>query len=253
MNQTELLNENAMADPAILQPFDDEPEILLLETGDRLTRSEFEQRYEAMPEVKKAELIEGVVYMGSPVRHRKHGRPHTYISAWLSNYHFATPGTDISDNCTVRLDEDNAPQPDLFLRIEEDCDGQSRISDDDYLEGAPELVVEIAASSASYDLHDKLKVYRRTGVKEYLVWRVSDKELDWFRLNKGRYLKVSPDANGIIASSIFPGLRLAVNALLKGEMAEVLKALQQGLETREHTAFVAALQEKRTPQATETN
>jgi Uma2 family endonuclease len=250
MNQTELLNENAMGEPVIHQPFDDDSEFPLLETGDRLSRCEFERHYEAMPEVKKAELIEGMVYMGSPVRHRKHSSPHVFASHWLSTYRFATPGTDMGDNGSVRLDEDNETQPDLLLRIEEECGGQSRISADDYLEGAPELVVEIAASSASYDLHDKLKVYRRTGVREYLVWRVRDKELDWFRLHKGRYLKVAPDANGIIASSIFPGLRLAVNALLKGEMAEVLKELQLGLDTLEHKTFVTTLQEKRRQKTT---
>lgn len=34
-----------------------------LENGDRLSRFEFEHRYQAMPELKKAELVEGVVYI----------------------------------------------------------------------------------------------------------------------------------------------------------------------------------------------
>ena len=71
----------------------------------------------------------------------------------------------------MRLDEDNEPQPDVLLRIEPDAGGQSRVSGDDYIEGAPELVVEIVASSTSVDLHDKLRAYRRNGVREYVVWR----------------------------------------------------------------------------------
>lgn len=113
-------------------------EIPCLENGDRLPRPEFERRYAAMPQVKKAELIEGIVYMPSPVRVRQHGRPHALVMGWLSNYWAATPGVDLCDNTTVRLDLDNEPQPDALLRIE---GGTSRISEDDYIEGSPELVV----------------------------------------------------------------------------------------------------------------
>ncbi len=138
-----------------------------LENGDRLSRSEFERRYSAMPEVKKAELIEGVVYMASPLRHRPHGKPHFRLIAWLGTYEAMTPSEiDGGDNSTVRLDIDNEPQPDVLLRIEEGAGGQSHISEDGYIEGAPELVAEIAASTASNDLGDKLRVYRRNGVKE---------------------------------------------------------------------------------------
>ncbi len=225
-----------MATQTINQPV---LEIPPLENGDRLTRVEFERRYEAMPHIKKAELIEGMVYMASPVRHKRHGKPHGQIITWLGTYSAATPGVDFSDNATVRLDEDNEPQPDAMLRI--DVGGQSVITDDDYVQGAPELIVEIAASSASYDLHDKLKVYRRNRVQEYLVWRVYNKEFDWFRLNQGEYIPVEPNADGVICSQVFPGLWLAVSALLDGNLAEVLAVLQKGLETAEHQAFVERL------------
>ena len=118
-------------------------QILPLENGDRLTRLEFERRYTAMPKLKKAELIEGIVYMGSPVRAKSHGQPHAAIMAMLSAYWIATPGVSLLDNATVRLDLDNEPQPDALLRIE--SGGRSIVSDDDYVEGAPELIVEIAA------------------------------------------------------------------------------------------------------------
>ena len=211
-----------------------------LENGDRLTRAEFEQRYNTMPQLKKAELIEGIVYMASPLRAQAHGSPHGDIMGWLWTYKAATPGTDLYDNPTVRLDADNEPQPDAVLRIA--TNGQSWISSDDYIEGAPELIVEIAASSASYDLHDKLRVYRRNGVQEYIVWRTYSQQIDWFYLEDGEYKLQTSDATGTLRSQQFPGLWLAVSALLSGHLAEVLQTLQQGIATPAHQTFVTSLQ-----------
>ncbi len=199
----------------------------ILENGDRLTRYEFETRYKNMPWLKKAELIEGIVYMGSPLRITQHGEPHAHIIGWLFTYKAFTPNLQVGDNCTVRLDPDNEPQPDALLRI--DKGGQSKIGEDGYVEGAPELIVEIAASTVSIDLHDKLKAYRRNGVQEYLVWRVYDSEFDWFRLRNGRYIKLEPDGEGIIKSEIYPGLWLDVNALLEGDLQRVLEVLRRGM------------------------
>ena len=202
-----------------------------LENGDKLTRHEFERRYHAMPNLKKAELIEGVVYVASPVRAKQHGKPHARIMTWLGTYEAATPGVEALDNTTVLLDTDNEPQPDALLRIE--TGGQSRINKDDYVEGAPELIVEIAASSASYDLHEKLKVYRRNQVQEYLIWRVYDYQFDWFRLQQGEYIQLQPNADNIICSQVFPGLWLDKIALLGGDLGKVLTAVQQGLASPE--------------------
>ncbi len=201
-----------------------------LESGDQLTRLEFEQRYEQMPHVKKAELIEGIVYMASPLRFTQHGKPHAHIMGWLFTYCSATPKVEVGDNCTVRLDAENEPQPDALLRITED--GQSTISEEGYVEGAPELIVEIAASTASIDLHDKLKVYRRNQVQEYLVWRVYDGELDWFRLREGKYIKLKPNEEGIVCSEYFSGLWLDQEALIKGDLPKLLASLHQGLNSR---------------------
>jgi Uma2 family endonuclease len=197
-----------------------------------------------MPEVKKAELIEGVVYMPSPVRVRKHGEPHSHIVTWLGTYAALTPGVHVADNATVRLDLDNEPQPDALLWLEHPAAGRSHVSEDDYLEGAPELIVEVAASGASYDLHEKLRAYRRNGVQEYIVWRVYDKQVDWFQLVNDEYSLLMPDADGIVHSKVFPGLRLAVAALLAGDMATVLAELQKELGAPEHAAFVERLQGK---------
>ncbi|MBD2677575.1 MULTISPECIES: Uma2 family endonuclease [Nostoc] len=210
-----------------------------LENGDKLTRAEFERRYEAMPNVKKAELIEGIVYMASPVRANKHGKPHSHIMTWLGTYEAATPGLETLDNTTVRLDADNEPQPDAILRIQQG--GRSTISKDDYVEGAPELIVEIAASSASYDLHQKLKVYRRNEVQEYLVWRVYDRQFDWFKLQEGEYIQLEPNTDEIFCSQVFPGLWLDKSALLSLDLVKVLAVLQQGLSTPEHKSFVEKL------------
>ncbi|MGK7935799.1 MAG: Uma2 family endonuclease [Xenococcaceae cyanobacterium] len=209
-----------------------------LENGDRLSRIEFERRYAAMPNLKKAELIEGVVYVPAALRFENHAEPHSRIMTWLGVYQAFTRQVKVGDNPTVRLDLDNAPQPDAVLMIN---GGQTRISSDDYIEGAPELVVEIAASSAAYDLYDKKRAYRRNGVQEYLVWRVYDRELDWFSLEAGEYIKLKPDSNGIICSEIFPGLWLATSQLLSGKMNEVLAILQQGLDSAPHQEFCQRL------------
>ncbi len=213
--------------------------ILPLENGDKLTRVEFERRYQAMPNLKKAELIERVVYiMASPLRITTHGQPHSYIIGWLFAYEAATPGVQVGDNATVRLDADNEPQPDALLRIEQG--GQSWI-EDGYVEGAPELILEITASSASYDLHEKLKVYRRNQVQEYLVWRVYENQFDWFRLNEGEYIRLEPNSDGITCSQVFPGLWLDKTALLSKNPAQVLETLQAGLASEEHQNFIQKL------------
>lgn len=149
-----------------------------LNSGDHLSRAEFERRYQAHPEIKKAELIEGVVYVSSPIRYEKHADPHFDIIAWLGAYRAATPGVKGGDNATLRLDLENEPQPDAMLRLEPEVGGRSSVTEDDYLEGAPELIVEIAASSASYDLHDKRRVYARNGVPEYLVIQTYEQRVD---------------------------------------------------------------------------
>jgi Uma2 family endonuclease len=215
--------------------------VLPLENGDRLTRDEFERRYAAMPDLKKAELIEGVVYVASPLRYKRHGQPHSDMMTWLGVYRAATPGVEVADNTTVRLDLDNEPQPDALLRIDEACGGQSRIGEDDYVEGAPELIVEIAASSASYDLHDKLRVYRRNGVQEYIVWQIAEQKVSWFSLRSGDYITLTPNDTGVICSRIFPGLNLNVTALLSSDLAGVLVEVQKGMATEAHQLFVEQL------------
>ena len=213
----------------------------ILENGDHLAREEFERRYDAMPDLKKAELLEGIVFMGSPVRVQQHGRPHLRAAAWLASYEDRTPGVIATDNASVHLDDDSMPQPDLCLFIDPARGGQTRSSEDDYVEGGPELIVEVSASTVSIDLHTKLRVYCRNNVREYVVWRVIDRAIDWFILRDGDYARLSPGPDGIYRSEVFPGLWLDPAALVGADLARVLGVLGQGLATPEHGAFVARL------------
>lgn len=213
-----------------------------LRDGDRLTRAEFERRWDAMPHVKKAELLEGVVYMPSPVS-ANHGNPHFRLIGWLALYEFGTPGVTGGDNASLRLDMANEPQPDAHLRILASHGGQARLSPEGYVEGAPELTAEVAVSSIPIDLNVKLPIYRRNGVREYLIWRVPDREIDWFILRGTEYERLTPGPDGVHRSEALPGLWLDAAALVRGDLAVVSRVAQQGLASPEHAAFVRRLEE----------
>lgn len=195
-----------------------------LESGDVMSREEFERRYWLRPDLRRAELVEGVVYVASPVRNT-HGVGTTSIAAWLGAYVRGRQGLHIRDNVTVRLDADTEVQPDVLLRRDETLGGRSRISGDDFIEGAPELVVEVALSSASIDLNAKMKAYERAGVREYVVWQIYEGLIDWFVLRDGVFVRQSPDEDGMIRSDVFPGLVLDVAAMLEGDLDLVLEVL----------------------------
>ena len=212
-----------------------------LENGDNLEIHEFLRRYEAMPDDCDAELIEGIVYMASPVSHRRHGRPHSLVNGWLFLYCIKTPGADGGDNSTTRLDLGNAPQPDLLLRIPESAGGSSR-EEGDYIEGPPELVVEVAASTASVDLNQKYAAYARNRVAEYLAWRTRDRAIDWFALDGGEYRRLAADpADGLLKSVVFPGLWLDADALISGDLPRLAAAVERGCATPPHAAFARRL------------
>ncbi len=222
------------------------PGIPILKQGDQLTRDEFERRYEAMPEVKRAELLEGIVYMPSPVSYSQHGGPHLAFCGWLMYYITFTPGVGGGDNTTVRLDLDNEPQPDGLLFQEPSHGGRIVLGPRGFIEGAPELVGEIASSSVNYDMHTKLRVYRRNQVQEYIVWRVEEAAIDWFILRKGEYVRLSANQAGIYQSEVFPGLWLDAAALIRSDLPTVLRVLEQGIASPEHAAYVARLQQAAT-------
>lgn len=218
----------------------------LLTAGDNLTRDEFMRLWEMNPRIKKAELIGGIVYMPSPLSW-DHGVADGYCGAWLVNYHVATPGTEAGHNATTFLLED-VPQPDNSLRILPECGGASWI-EDDYLAGSPELLLEVCRSSAAYDLHQKLNLYQKAGVQEYLAVLLNDKEIRWHALKNKKYQRLKPGDDGVWRSRVFPGLWLDGAALLKNNMRRVLAKLQEGLGSAEHEAFVEKLAKKKTNHA----
>jgi Uma2 family endonuclease len=192
-----------------------------LEHGDALSIEEFERRWQLHPEIKKAELIDGMVFLEMTVS-PGHAVPHSRMGTWLGVYAASHPGTQALDNVTVRIETDTDVQPGLALRKEP---GTSTVEPEHIL-GAPELVIELAASSASYDLNRKKSVYERSGVQEYIVWQLFEERIDWWELQSGRYVSLEKDGSGVIESTAFPGLRLDVSALLAGQMTTVLAALQ---------------------------
>jgi Uma2 family endonuclease len=216
------------------------PSVPPLQDGDRLTREEFERRYDAMPGLKKAELINGVVFLPPQGRTARHGGACAHLVGWLGLYHADTPGMDAGANSSIRLTESSMPQPDACLFREVTPDGGGRVDADDYIAGPPDLVAEVAASSAGKGLREKRDAYREAGVPEYIVWRLEETALDWYILRSGQYVALAPGADGVLRSETFPGLWLDVAALLRSDMAAVLRVVQQGIAGPEHAAFVGA-------------
>jgi Uma2 family endonuclease len=210
-----------------------------LRDGDRLTSDEFMRRWEAMPDLKHAELIDGIVYMSSPLS-REHGVPHFDLAGWLSGYAANTPGCGGDIECTWLMGERDVPQPDLSLWISPQSGGQSRVAGD-YAAGAPELIVEVAAFSRTRDLGVKLRLYQWMGVREYLVAVVTESKFIWHEQTANGFQELSADPDGILRSRYFPGLWLDPAAFWSRDRALVHAVLQQGLATPEHPAFVARL------------
>lgn len=217
-----------------------------LEAGDHVDQPTFHERYKAMPPAFRAELIGGVVIVPSPLS-PGHGFYHALVMGWLVNYWIATPGTRSGDNMTTILGETSEPQPDGALIIDPASGGQTGLSEDGYLAGAPELIVEVASSSASIDLHAKRRDYEQAGVLEYVVVVLRQRVIRWLVLQDGTYQEMSADADGIFRSRVFPGLWLHANALLQLDGATVMDVLRQGLATPEQAAFVQRLQGQRRP------
>lgn len=217
-----------------------------LHTGDRMTREEFHAAYERAPEGFKAELIGGIVYVASPLR-IPHSTNHPFLTGVFLGYQASTPGVELGDNGTILLGDEGEPQPDLTLRILPDYGGQTRTTPDGYVDGAPELVAEVAHSSRAIDLHAKRNDYRRYGVLEYLVLTLGEQRLRWFDLKNDREL--TPDPDCVFRLHSFPGLWVHGGALLAKDYSRLMTTLQQGLATPEHAAFVNRLASARAASA----
>src|SRR4051794_3389103 len=229
-----------MSTPTIKQPLPGgEPAVPPLEAGDKLDQPIFHQRYEAMPEGTRAELIRGVVHMPSPAK-GPHGRFASLVDRWLGQYEDSTPGTATYSNVTNLLGPESEPMPDVCLLIRPDRGGQTTTRDE-WIVGAPEFVAEVASSTDAIDLHGKKEDYLRAGVKEYVVIALRQSRVFWFVLQDEAFVEVPPGPDGIYRSQIFPGLWLNPSALLAQDMAGVRAVVAQGLSTPEHADFVTRL------------
>lgn len=208
--------------------------------GDSLTSSEFLRRWEEMPSVKRAELIDGIVCMPSPVS-LVDGDYEIFLGAWLSFYALGTPGCRPSIEGTWLMGERQNPQPDITLRILPECGGQSQVSGQ-YPSGAPELIVEVAISSYARDFGAKKRLYERMGVREYLIAVPREERMVSFTLISSSFEPLEADAAGVFRSACFPGLWLDIAALWKLDLQGMNSVLQQGLATPEHGDFAAQLQ-----------
>jgi len=201
--------------------------------GARLRRDEFLRRCEAMPEVKKAELIGELVYMQGASSFSTGKRMRTFVAG-------CTAIRCVYQGAKTWLMLEDAPQPDVHLLIRPDFGGQSYIRDD-YHAGAPELAAEVCLSRMDYDLHQKLALYQSAGVQEYVTILLAEQEARWHRLVRGNYELMRPSPDGSLRSQVFPGLWLKPEALLTGNSAKVYEPLQLGLQSAEHADFVRLL------------
>jgi len=217
------------------------PYPLLFESGDCMSREEFLARWEQMPEVNKADLIDGVVYMPSPVS-KTHGRFDAPFHILMERYAEATPGCEWLPNVTWLMLE-SAPQSDIALYILPEYGGRTG-EVDDLAAGSPELVVEVAKSSRTYDLGPKLALYQRAGVLEYIAALVEERRIEWRVLEAGSYRLMRPDSDGILRSRVFPGLWLDSAAFWHRDKARLLAVLEEGQGSEEHARFVERLQRR---------
>jgi Uma2 family endonuclease len=211
-----------------------------LKPGERLDQKTFHARYQAMPEHVKAELIEGVVYMPSPLKW-EHGDVHGEVLTWLKFYKAATPGTRVGDSATTILGPQSEPQPDACLILLPEYGGRSRINRKGYLVGTPELLAEVSASRQTYDLKAKRRDYDRAGVLEYLIVLLRKQRVVWLVRRAGRFVELEPGPDGILRSEFFGGLWLDAEALLRCDTLRVNEVLRQGLASPEHARFLARL------------
>lgn len=211
-----------------------------LEAGDHLDQKSFHARYEAMPSTAKAELIGGVVYMMSPMKN-PHGRHTREVSFWLRTYELSTPCVEGGDGLTTILGHDSEPQPDACLYVRPENGGRVRINDDGFTVGTPELIVEVASSTESYDLHAKKRDYEAAGVCEYVVVALRQKQVFWFVLRDAGFETFEAGSDGIYRSEVFPGLWLDPQSLLDLDGRRIQTVLQQGLDSPEHAKFLRKL------------
>jgi len=219
------------------------PFVAPFEDGDVMDQPTFHKLYEAAPQHFRAELIGGVVHLPSPVGMR-HGKPHSILGAWLAFYSAESIGTESFIDITAIIGGDSEPQPDVSLIISPEAGGQTKVSEDDYLTGSPELAVEISHTTTLVDLHAKKQMYEKYGVREYIVVETKRRAIHWFIRRDSKFVAIKPGADGLFKSRVFPGLWLEPGAVFEQSAKKLLSVLEAGLATPEHAKFTAKLSAK---------
>ena len=216
------------------------PELI---TGMRLELDEFIARWEALPDLKFAELIDGIVFVPPP-RSIEHGQRASILNWWLFLYVEDKRGCDALSNVTCTM-LGQSPQPDVLLRLTEEFGGKS-IDKGYLLDGAPELVVDICETSTEIEFGPKLALYQRAGVREYItIQTLPPPRIVWRVLVDGSYREIQPDGQGILRSQCFPGLWLDTEALWAGDRKRMRDTLNAGLDSPAHREFAERLTKRR--------
>ncbi len=170
------------------------------------------RRYERLPEVKRAELLEGTVCVHPPLIYSLSHR-RTLLTYLLVRYQMLHPETETVGNTTWLIDGENVAQPDSSYRVKRG--GSSWLDQEGFLRGVPEMVFEVTS-----DIHSRKDLYQRVRAQEFVHWRVEFEAIDFYRLDSGSgvFLKEQPDADGVWRSWVFPGLALDVDALFRNDL-----------------------------------
>jgi Uma2 family endonuclease len=213
--------------------------ISTLHNGDSLDQKTFHKLYEQTPEGFHAQLIGGIVYVASPV-HFPHSNPDGLIQFWLWSYRKKTPGVGVINKTTTILGSTSEPEPDGGLFILPSHGGHCTTGGKT-LKGAPELLIEIANSSAAIDLNQKKRDYETYGVQEYLVVLAEEQAVIWWQLVDGVYQEIPQSNDGFFHSLAFPGLWLDPAGLFAMSEVQMETALELGIASPQHAAFVSKL------------
>ncbi len=170
----------------------------------RMTAEEFL----ALPETTAIhELLDGEVYMAPPpmTSHQSvSGNAYFYLRTLIQQGRwFAAP-------TGVYLDEVNIPEPDILWLAPDHID---KIKPR-YIEGAPDLIVEILSkSTAARDKESKFHLYERHGVLEYWMVDPSNEYVEVYLLKDGVFDRTGVhDKSGSFTSSLFGDVVIQVAA-----------------------------------------
>jgi hypothetical protein len=216
-----------------------------LADGQLVSLEEFEQRFDATPDLKHAELLDGVAYLRHDGRAFA-GSCRAALIGWLGVYSASTRFLLPGAHGHVALDDRNELQPDAILAVRPEAGGTVVLDATGVVRSAPDFAADVFTTTNATLLPKRIAAHERGGTLEYLVWYAEHKCVDWLVRERGEFVAMNPDpADGLLKSVAFPGLWLDATALLNGDLDTVLAALQRGLASAEHKAFVSQLAARR--------